>query len=114
MENYEWRVRVRVKYLKHHRDKLNGKILERNLDIILNHDPSKKDLFLKEIDEMWKESDDLDSHINALKKIEIEFPPIPKSKSKSKTKAKAKAKAKPKPIVNVISVPPDEGYEIDN
>jgi hypothetical protein len=68
MENYEWIVRARVKNLKYRRDKINGKILERNLDIILNHDPYKKVLFEKEIDEMWKESDDLDSHIDALEK----------------------------------------------
>jgi hypothetical protein len=48
---------------------------------------------MKETDEMWKESNDLDSHIDTLeKKIEIEFPSIPKSKSKSKAKVKAKAK----------------------
>jgi hypothetical protein len=118
MENYEWRVRARVKNLKYRRDKINGKILERNLDIILNHDLSKKDLFLKEIDEMWKESNDLDSHINALEKKEIEFPPILKFKSESKVKSKAKAKAKPKPVVSVnpaqIIVPTDRDYEIEN
>jgi hypothetical protein len=30
MENYEWRVRARVKKLKHCRDKINRKILKRN------------------------------------------------------------------------------------
>jgi hypothetical protein len=111
MENYEWRVRARVKNLKYCRDKINTKIFERNLDIILNHDPSKKYLFEKEIDEMWKESDDLDSHIDTLEeKIEIKFPSIPKSKSKSKSKAKAK----PKPVVKVVTVPADRDYEIEN
>jgi hypothetical protein len=68
LENYEWRVRVRVKNLKHCRDKINRKIFKRNLDITLNHDPSKKDLFLKEIDEMIKKSDNLDSLIITLEK----------------------------------------------
>jgi hypothetical protein len=114
-ENYEWRVRPRVKNFKHQRDEINGKIFQRNLDIILNHDPSKKNLYLKEMDEMEKESDYLNSYIDALeKKIELEFQPLPKSKSK----AKAKAKPKPKPVVNEnptsITLPADGDYEIDN
>jgi hypothetical protein len=67
-EDYEWRVRIRVDNLKDRRDDINGKIFERHLEIILNHDPSKKDLYLKEMDEMEKESDNLDSYIIALEK----------------------------------------------
>jgi DNA-binding ferritin-like protein len=67
-EDYEWRVRARVDNLKDRQEELGEKILQRNLDIILNHDPSKKDLYLREINEMEKESDNLESYINTLEK----------------------------------------------
>jgi hypothetical protein len=52
MEEYYKRLRltlVNLIYLKEH---LEEKILEKQLDISLNHDPSKKDLYLKEMNEM--------------------------------------------------------------
>jgi hypothetical protein len=76
-KDYEKRVRARVRDLKHQRNEINGNIFQRNLDLILNHHLSKKDFYLKEIHEMWKESNNLDSYIDALeRKIELEFQPL--------------------------------------
>jgi hypothetical protein len=120
-KDYERRVKKRVRDLKHQRNKINGNIFQKNLEIILNHDPSKKDLLLKELDNMEKDSDNLDSYIDALqRKIELEFQPFPKFISKSKSKSKAKdpnkPKPKPKPVVNVNPAPirVHEDLEIPN
>jgi DUF2075 family protein len=68
-KDYERRVRARVRDLKHQRKGINTKILNKHLEIILNHEPSKLDLHLKEYDKkMVKDSDKLDSYIDALEK----------------------------------------------
>jgi hypothetical protein len=67
-ENYEWRIRARVDNLKDRQEELGEKILRKHLEIVLNHDPSKNDLFEKDKDKMEKESDDLDLYIDALEK----------------------------------------------
>jgi hypothetical protein len=126
-KDYERRVRVKVRDLKHQRNEINRNIFDKYLEIILNHEPSKKDLLLKEYDKMEKEWDNLDSYIDALeRKIELEFQPLPESISISKSISKSKAKAKPKrkpvinlnprPIVNVNPVPIRvyEDFEIPN
>jgi hypothetical protein len=67
-KDYERRVRAKVRNLKHQRNAINRKIFDKDLEITLNHDPSKKDLLLKEYDQMEKESNNLDSYIDALEK----------------------------------------------
>jgi hypothetical protein len=42
MEDYEWRVRIRVEKLKHRAGKLNEKLNEKKIEKIRDHDPSKK------------------------------------------------------------------------
>jgi hypothetical protein len=68
MDAYERRVKSRVGNLEDRRDELNEKIFRKQLDIILNNDPSKLGLFEKVIDEMENELDNLEPHINALEK----------------------------------------------
>jgi hypothetical protein len=41
-KDYERRVRARVRNLKHQRNEINRNIFDKHLEIILNHDPSKK------------------------------------------------------------------------
>jgi hypothetical protein len=55
-KDYERRVRARVRNLKHQRNEINRNIFDKHLEIILYHDPSKKDLLLKEYDKMEKNS----------------------------------------------------------
>jgi hypothetical protein len=43
-------------------------LFDKDLEIILNHEPSKKGLLLKEYDKMAKDSDKIDTYINILEK----------------------------------------------
>jgi hypothetical protein len=73
-KDYERRVRAKVRNLKHQRNVINGNIFQKNLEIILNHQPSKEGLLLKELNKIVKDSNNLDSYINTLeRKIELSF-----------------------------------------
>jgi hypothetical protein len=110
-KDYERRVRANVRNLKHQREEINRNLFDKDLEIILNHNPPKQPLLLKEYDKMWKDSNNLDSYIDGLeRKIELEFQPLP-------SKSKVKPKPKSKPVMNVNPIVPirvHEDFEIPN
>jgi hypothetical protein len=111
-KDYESRVRAKVSNLKHRRNVINRKLFDKNKYITIpnaNSTPEEKELYekkMKEYHEMEKDSNYLDSYIDALeRKIELEFQPLPKPIRIYKPKSKSKPKPKPKPVININPVP---------